>query len=192
MAIYALDGDRPELPEDGSAFVAPGAHVIGRVRVGVDVGIWFGAVLRGDNEWMTIGEGTNIQDNCALHSDAGFPLTIGAGCTIGHAAIVHGCTIGDNSLVGMGATILNGARIGKNSIVGANALVTEGKEFPDNSLIVGSPAKLARMLDDAAAEMLRASAAHYVHNAKRFAEGLVRLDEAPGADAAPHAMTARA
>ena len=192
MAIYALDGDRPELPEDGSAFVAPGAHVIGRVRVGVDVGIWFGAVLRGDNEWMTIGEGTNIQDNCALHSDAGFPLTIGAGCTIGHAAIVHGCTIGDNSLVGMGATILNGARIGKNSIVGANALVTEGKEFPDNSLIVGSPAKLARTLDDAAAEMLRASAAHYVHNAKRFAEGLVRLDEAPGAGEAPHAMTARA
>ncbi|MBB4004271.1 gamma carbonic anhydrase family protein [Aurantimonas endophytica] len=192
MAIYALDGDRPELPEDGSAFVAPGAHVIGRVRLGADVGIWFGAVLRGDNEWMTIGEGSNVQDNCALHSDAGFPLTIGAGCTIGHSAIVHGCTIGDNSLIGMGATILNGARIGRNSIVGANALVTEGKEFPDNSLIVGSPAKVARTLDDGAAEKLRASAAHYVRNARRFAEGLERLDEAPAESAAKTVRTARA
>jgi carbonic anhydrase/acetyltransferase-like protein (isoleucine patch superfamily) len=192
MPIYALEGERPELPEDGSVFVGPGAHVIGRVRLGADVGIWFGAVLRGDNEWMTIGDGTNIQDNCALHSDAGFPLTIGAGCTIGHSAIVHGCTIGDNSLVGMGATILNGARIGRNCIVGANALVTEGKEFPDNSLIVGSPAKVARTLDDDAAAKLKLSAAHYVRNARRFAEGLVPLDEADHAGAADTARAARA
>lgn len=174
MAIYALDGESPDLGED--VFVAPGAHVIGRVRLASRVGIWFGAVLRGDNEWMEIGADTNIQDNACLHSDAGLPLTIGAGCTIGHAAIVHGCTIGDNVLVGMGATILNGARIGRNSIVGANALVTENKVFPDNSLIVGAPAKAVRALDEAAAEALRASARHYVANQRRFAAGLVRLD----------------
>jgi carbonic anhydrase/acetyltransferase-like protein (isoleucine patch superfamily) len=174
MAIYSLDGEAPEIAQD--AFVADGARVIGRVRLGQKVSIWFGAVLRGDNEWMTIGAETNIQDNATLHSDAGMPLTIGAGCTIGHGAIVHGCTIGDNSLIGMGATILNGARIGRNSIVGANALVTEGKTFPDNSLIVGSPAKVVRELDDATAEALRLSATHYAGNARRFAAGLKRID----------------
>ena len=192
MPIYALDGDRPELPDDGTVFVAPGAHVIGRVRLGAGVSIWFGAVLRGDHEWMIIGERSNIQDNCTLHSDPGFPLSIGAGCTIGHAAIVHGCTIGENSLIGMGATILNGARIGRHSIVGANALVTEGKEFPDNSLIVGAPAKVARTLDDAAAEMLKASAAHYVRNARRFADGLELLDDVPAAGATDTPRLARA
>lgn len=176
MPIYALDGDRPETSPESEFFVAPGAHVIGRVRLGRNANIWFGSVLRGDNEWMTIGENTNIQDNCTLHSDPGFPLTIGAGCTIGHGAIVHGCTIGENSLIGMGATVLNGARIGKNSIVGANALVTEGKEFPDNSLIVGAPAKVARTLDDAAVAGLKAAAEHYVANARRFAKGLERVD----------------
>lgn len=177
MPIYALGNDRPELPEADEYFIAPGAHVIGRVRLGRGVGIWFGAVLRGDNEWMTIGDRTNVQDNCTLHSDAGFPLTIGDGCTLGHAAIVHGCTIGDNTLIGMGATILNGARIGRNSIVGANALVTEGKEFPDGSLIVGAPAKAVRELDAAAIEKLKESADHYQSNARRFADGLKPLGE---------------
>ena len=125
MAIYSLDGQAPEIAE--GVFVADGARVIGRVRLGAHVGVWFGAVLRGDNEWMEIGADTNIQDNATLHSDAGQPLTIGTGCTVGHGAIVHGCTIGDNTLIGMGATVLNGARIGRNSIVGANALVTEGR-----------------------------------------------------------------
>ncbi|MDX1731306.1 MAG: gamma carbonic anhydrase family protein [Aurantimonas coralicida] len=185
MPIYALDEDRPELPEDDSVFVAPGAHVIGRVRLGRNVGIWFGAVLRGDNEWMTIGDDTNIQDNCTLHSDAGFPLTIGAGCTLGHAAIVHGCTIGDNSLIGMGATVLNGAKIGRNCIVGANALVTEGKEFPDNSLIVGAPARVARTLDEKAEAGLKLSAEHYARNAQRFAKGLVPIE--PGNAKTPKA-----
>ncbi|GGD12999.1 gamma carbonic anhydrase family protein [Aureimonas glaciei] len=174
MAIYALDGQAPEIAAD--VFVAEGARVIGRVRLGDNVGIWFGAVLRGDNEWMEIGAGTNIQDNATLHSDIGSPLTIGASCTIGHGAIVHGCTIGENTLIGMGATILNGAVIGANSIVGANALVTEGKQFPDHSLIVGSPAKAVRDLDAAAADALRASAIHYRDNARRFAAGLQRLD----------------
>jgi carbonic anhydrase/acetyltransferase-like protein (isoleucine patch superfamily) len=174
MAIYSLDGQSPEIAK--GVFVADGARVIGRVKLGAHVGVWFGAVLRGDNEWMEIGADTNIQDNATLHSDAGQPLTIGAGCTVGHGAIVHGCTIGDNTLIGMGATVLNGARIGRNSIVGANALVTEGKEFPDNSLIVGSPAKAVRDLDDATVDALKLSAAHYVANAKRFAAGLKRID----------------
>ena len=176
MPIYALEGDAPQWPDDGPPFVAPGAHVIGRVKLGKNVGIWFGAVIRGDNEWMTIGDDTNIQDNATLHSDMGFPLTIGSGCTIGHGAIVHGCTIGDNTLIGMGATVLNGATIGKNCIVGANALVTEGKEFPDNSLIVGAPAKAVRTLDEAAAQRLKGSAQHYVANAGRFSGGLVAID----------------
>ena len=180
MAIYSLDGQAPELPPEGAYFIADGARVVGRVRLGRDVGVWFGAVLRGDNEWMKIGAGTNVQDNAVLHSDAGFPLAIGAGCTIGHGAVVHGCTIGDNTLVGMGATILNGARIGANSIVGANALVTEGKSFPDNALILGSPAKAVRDLDAAAAGAIRRSAAHYIENARRFATSLRRCD-APGA-----------
>ena len=166
MPIYALDGDAPQLPEDGSVFVAPGAHVIGRVRFGANVGVWFGAVIRGDNEWMEIGDGTNIQDNCTLHSDFGLPLTIGAGCTIG-----------DHVLVGMGATILNGAVIGSNSIVGANALVTEGKSFPERSLIVGSPARAIRTLDDATIEKLKQSAADYVGNAARFARTLKDITE---------------
>ena len=141
MPLYALDGTRPETAKAGDWWLAPDAHVIGRVRLAAGVGVWFGAVLRGDNEWISIGEGSNIQEGCVLHTDMGYPLTVGANCTIGHRAILHGCTIGENSLVGMGATVLNGARIGANSLVGANALVTEGKEFPDNSLIIGSPAK---------------------------------------------------
>jgi carbonic anhydrase/acetyltransferase-like protein (isoleucine patch superfamily) len=176
MPIYRLDDTAPILPEPGRFWIAPDAHVIGRVRLGLDVGIWFGAVLRGDNELIDIGEATNIQEGALLHTDLGAPLTVGAGCTIGHKAILHGCTIGENSLIGMGATVLNYARIGANCLVGANALVTEGKAFPDNSLIVGAPAKAIRVLDEDTIERLRWSARNYVDNWQRFAKGMRRID----------------
>ncbi len=176
MPIYSLDGNAPLLPQPDRFWIAPDAHVIGRVLLGLDVGIWFGAVLRGDNEPIDIGEASNIQEGAVLHTDEGAPLTVGAGCTIGHRAILHGCTIGENSLVGMGATILNHARIGRNCLIGANALITEGKEFPDNSLIVGAPAKAIRALDEAAVERLRWSSRNYVENWKRFAKGMRRID----------------
>ncbi len=176
MPLYSLDGTKPETPPEGAWWLAPDAHVIGRVRLRSGVGVWFGAVLRGDNEWIEIGEDSNIQEGCVLHTDMGFPLTVGPRCTIGHRAILHGCTIGENSLVGMGATVLNGARIGRNSLVGANALVTEGKEFPDNSLIVGAPAKAVRTLDDKAAAGITASAQGYAQRWRQFAKGLKRLD----------------
>jgi carbonic anhydrase/acetyltransferase-like protein (isoleucine patch superfamily) len=175
MPLYALAGAKPELPADGRFWIAPGAQVIGDVRLGVDASVWFGVVLRGDNEQIFIGPGSNVQDNSVLHTDPGFPLSIGENCTIGHRAILHGCTIGDNSLIGMGATILNGAKIGRNSLVGANALVTEGKTFPDNSLIVGSPAKVLRELDADAIARLTESAARYVANGRRYATGLAQL-----------------
>ncbi|MDJ0450072.1 gamma carbonic anhydrase family protein [Methylocystis sp. JR02] len=175
MPLYTLDGVAPRLPAEGHYFVAPGAHLIGRVELQEDANVWFNCVLRGDNEWITIGARTNIQDNSILHTDMGFPLTIGADCTIGHNVVLHGCTIGDASLIGMGATILNGAKIGKNCLVGANALVTEGKEFPDNSLIVGAPAKVIRVLDGDSREKLLESAKHYVENGQRFAKGLVEI-----------------
>jgi carbonic anhydrase/acetyltransferase-like protein (isoleucine patch superfamily) len=175
MPLYALGDDRPLTLSDDNYWVAPGAHVIGKVTIGVDVGIWFGAVLRGDNEMISIGAGSNIQEGVMVHTDMGYPATIGAGCTIGHHAIIHGCTIGNNSLVGMGATILNGAKIGNNCLVGANALITEGKEFPDNSLIVGAPAKAIRTLDEAAIEGLRRSAAGYVRNWKRFRQDMEQI-----------------
>ena len=175
MPIYALADLAPQLPPPGRFWIAPAAHVIGRVLLAEDVGIWFGAVLRGDNELISVGARSNIQENAMLHTDMGFPLSIGSDCTIGHHAILHGCTIGDNTLIGMGVTILNGARIGKNCLVGANALITEGKEFPDNSLIVGSPARAIRTLDDAAAARLTASAAGYVANWKRFAGDLRQI-----------------
>lgn len=183
MPSYSLDGLAPELPRTGQYWVAPDAHVIGRVRLGSEVGIWFGAVLRGDHELIDIGARSNIQEGATLHTDIGFPITVGPGCTIGHHAILHGCTLGENALVGMGATVLNGARIGANCLVGANALVTEGKVFPDGSLIVGSPARAVRELDLAAIEGLRLVAAHYVENWRRFAAGLIRLDQ-PSPDAA--------
>ena len=166
---------RPSFRSRASFWVAPDAHVIGRVRLGADVGVWFGAVLRGDGEPLVIGERSNIQEGAMVHADPGFPLTVGAGVTVGHHAILHGCTVGAGTLIGMGATVLNGARIGAGCIVGANALVTENKEFPDNSLIVGAPAKAVRTLDAAAAEKLRASAMHYVANWRRFAAGLKRI-----------------
>lgn len=176
MPIYALDGAEPSLPPPGRFWVAPDATLVGRVTLGEDASVWFAAVLRGDNEPMRIGARTNIQDGAVCHSDEGFPLIVGEDCTIGHAAILHGCTIGDGCLIGMGASVLNGAVIGKGSLVGANALVTEGKVFPDHSLIVGAPARAIRTLDEAAVASLLRSAAHYAANARRFAAGLRRLD----------------
>ncbi|QDZ00836.1 gamma carbonic anhydrase family protein [Nitratireductor mangrovi] len=172
MTIYALDGTAPEFEDRGTNWIASDASVIGKVRLGRNAGIWFGVVIRGDNEPITIGPDTNVQEHTIMHTDIGFPLTIGRGCTIGHRAILHGCTIGDNSLIGMGAIVLNGAKIGNNCLVGAGALVTEGKVFPDNSLIVGSPAKPVRDLDGKAVELLKWSAAHYVENGRRFIMGL--------------------
>ncbi|HVV93923.1 MAG TPA: gamma carbonic anhydrase family protein [Hyphomicrobiales bacterium] len=176
MALYALDGIEPELPASGRVFVADSAEVVGRVRLGEDVGIWFGCVLRGDTELIDIQAGSNIQDSSVLHTDTGFPLVVGPGVTVGHAAILHGCTIGADSLIGMGATVLTGAKIGTGSLVGAGSLVTERKEFPDFSLIVGSPARVVRTLRAEEIAALRHSAAHYMENARRFAKGLKRVD----------------
>ena len=172
MPIYALDEFTPELPAKGRYFVAPGAHVIGRVRIGEDASVWFNAIVRGDTDLIDIGAGANVQDGCTLHTDPGFPLVIGANATIGHNVILHGCIVGEGALIGMGATILNGAKIGKNCLVGANALVTEGKEFPDNSLIVGAPARVARTLDEKQAGAGRMITAVYAARAKRFGAGL--------------------
>ncbi|WP_105440430.1 gamma carbonic anhydrase family protein [Neorhizobium sp. T25_13] len=172
MPIYALGEFEPKTPGPDRFWLAPDATIIGKVELGEDVGIWFGSVLRGDNEPIVIGKGSNIQEGVMIHTDPRYPVRIGENCTIGHHAIIHGCVIGDNSLIGMGATILNGAKIGRKSLVGANALVTEGKEFPDNSLIVGSPAKVMRVLDDEAVEKLKQSAVRYVANWKRFARDL--------------------
>ena len=173
MPLYALDGVSPTLPMAGRYWIAPDASVIGNVALAEDCGVWFGAVLRGDNERISLGARSNIQEHATLHTDIGFPLEIGEDCTIGHNAILHGCVIGAGSLVGMGAVVLNGARIGEGCLVGAGALVTEGKSFPDRSLIVGSPAKAIRTLDDDAVARLRWSAAHYVENWRRFAKGMV-------------------
>jgi carbonic anhydrase/acetyltransferase-like protein (isoleucine patch superfamily) len=175
MPQYALDGVAPMLPAAGRFFIAPGARVIGRVALGDEASVWFEAVLRGDNDAITVGARSNIQDGAMLHVDPGFPLLIGEACTIGHRAILHGCSIGANSLIGMGATVLNGARIGENSLVGANALVTEGRVFEPGSLIVGAPAKAIRKLDDAAVAFLRQSAAIYVANWRRFSSGLTEV-----------------
>ena len=172
MTIYSLGSKSPKLPEDGDFWIAPGAHVIGDVIIGSGVGVWFGAAIRGDQEWIRIGAGTNIQENCVLHADPGFPLDIGANCTVGHRAMLHGCIIGENSLIGMSATILNGAKIGKNCLIGAGALVTEGKEIPDNSLVVGSPAIVKRTLDEAAIKGLTWSAVHYQENMRLFRSDL--------------------
>ncbi len=172
MTLYTLDGHAPDLPEDGDFWIAPDANVIGRVLLGSATSIWFGATLRGDNELITIGAGTNVQENTVMHTDMGFPLTIAAGCTIGHKAMLHGCTIGTNSLIGMGATVLNGAVIGDNCLIGAGALVTEGKQIPDGSLVMGAPGKVVRELSDQQIADLRASALHYQENMRRFRDGL--------------------
>ncbi|MBA85007.1 MAG: gamma carbonic anhydrase family protein [Rhodobacteraceae bacterium] len=175
MTLYALNGKTPELPENGDVWVAPDANVVGNVRLGQGASVWFGCTLRGDNELIDIGDGSNVQENTVMHTDAGYPLSIGENCTIGHKAMLHGCTIGDNSLIGMGATVLNGARVGKNCLIGANALITEGKEIPDGSLVMGSPGKVVRQLDEAAIQRLTLSALHYQENMRRFRDGLTAL-----------------
>jgi carbonic anhydrase/acetyltransferase-like protein (isoleucine patch superfamily) len=176
MPLYAFAGKQPELPDDGSAWVAPSADLIGEVRLGRDASVWFGTVIRADNTPISVGDGTNIQEGAMLHSDPGAPLTVGKGCTIGHHAILHGCTIADNVLIGMGATVLNHAVIPENCLVGAGALVTEGKTFEPGSLIVGSPAKAVRQLSAEAIAGIRMSAAGYAKKAKAFGEGLRRVD----------------
>lgn len=179
MPLYALDGIAPELPASGNFWIAPTAVLIGRVIVKEGASIWFGAVLRGDNERITIGARSNVQEHTMMHTDMGFPLTVGENCTIGHRAILHGCTVGDNTLIGMGATVLNGAKIGSNCLIGANALVTEGKVIPDNSVVVGAPGKVVRQIDEAGEKELAASADRYVKNAKRFAAGLLDVTARP-------------
>ncbi len=176
MTLYALDGKAPVTPKSGDFWVAPDANVIGNVVLEEAASVWFGCTLRGDNEEIRIGAGSNVQENTVMHTDKGFPLTIAAGCTIGHKAMLHGCTIGENSLIGMGATVLNGAKIGKNCLIGANALITEGKEIPDGSLVMGSPGKVVRQLDENAIEKLRWSAKHYQDNMRRFRAGLQAID----------------
>ena len=173
MAVYEVDGKTPQV--DSTAWIADSAQVMGHVTLGPDASVWFGCVLRGDTESMTIGEGSNIQDLTVMHADHGLPLTIGKHVTVGHKVMLHGCTIGDESLIGIGAIVLNGAKIGKNCLVGAGALVTEGKEFPDGTLIVGAPAKVARELTEAQIAGLKASAAHYVNNGRRYAAGLKKI-----------------
>lgn len=173
MAIYELDGKAPQLAE--GAWVADSAQVIGSVELGAGASVWFGTVVRGDTDTIRIGAGTNVQDLSVLHADPGVPLTIGANVTVGHQVMLHGCTIGDNSLIGIQAVVLNGAKIGRNSIVGAGSVVTEGKEFPDNSLILGAPAKVVRTLDEEAAQKLALNAQHYVDNSRRFAKGLKKI-----------------
>ncbi|AWB48642.1 gamma carbonic anhydrase family protein [Gemmobacter aquarius] len=168
--IYSLDGITPDI--DPAAWVAPDANIIGAVTLEADASVWFGATLRGDNERITVGQGSNVQENCVLHTDIGYPLTIGPDCTIGHKAMLHGCTIGAGSLIGMGAIILNGARIGRGCLIGAGALVTEAKEIPDFSLVMGAPGKIVRTLDEAAQTRLIASALGYQKNARRFRTGL--------------------
>jgi carbonic anhydrase/acetyltransferase-like protein (isoleucine patch superfamily) len=175
MAIFELDGEAPDLPADGRYWVADSAVVIGRVRLKSDASVWFNAVLRGDNEWIELGERSQIQDNAMLHTDPGFPLTIGENCVIGHNVVLHGCRIAANSLIGMGAVVLNGAKIGRNCLVGAGAVVTEGKEFADNSLIVGSPARVIRALDEKAARAIADGADIYVRRWQQYAKGLKRI-----------------
>jgi carbonic anhydrase/acetyltransferase-like protein (isoleucine patch superfamily) len=171
--IYALDGIAPTI--DPSAWIANEATLIGKVVVEAEASVWFGAQIRGDNEVIRVGAGSNVQENCVLHTDMGYPLTIGSNCTIGHKAMLHGCTIGDGTLIGMGATVLNGATIGSGCLIGACALITEGKAIPDGSLVMGSPGKVVRQLDETAQAKLLASAASYQANARRFRAGLIQL-----------------
>ncbi|EGB11788.1 hypothetical protein AURANDRAFT_20041 [Aureococcus anophagefferens] len=176
--LYAVDGVAPTLPASGRCWIAPGARVVGAVALGDDVSIWFNAVLRGDNDAITVGDGSNVQENAVLHCDPGAPCAVGRGCTIGHRVTLHGCSVGDGTLVGMGAVVLNHAKIGRNCLVGAGSLVAERATFPDNSLVAGNPAKLVRALTDAQAAGLRAGAADYAALARKLRGGLVEVDAA--------------
>lgn len=173
MAIYEIDGIAPQVAD--TAWVADNAQVMGNVALGERSSVWFGTTVRGDTDFIAIGEGSNIQDGSVLHADVGKPLTVGRHVTVGHMVMLHGCTIGDESLIGIGAVVLNGAKIGNNCLVGAGSLVTEGKEFPDGSMIMGSPAKVVRQLTSEQMEGLRESARHYMDNAQRFRTGLNKL-----------------
>jgi len=175
MPIYELDGQAPEFPASGNYFVADTATVIGKVRLHDSASVWFGAVLRGDNEWIEIGENSNVQDNATCHTDPGFPLSIGKNCTVGHNVILHGCTLEDGALVGMGSIVMNGAKIGRGSVVGAGAVITEGKEFPEHSLIIGAPARVIRTLDAAQVERMGSAARSYVKNGPRYVKGLRKI-----------------
>ena len=172
MNIYSLGGAVPQRPEADEYWIAPNAVVLGNVILKKNASIWFGATLRGDNDPIIVGENSNVQDGSVLHTDTGSPLTIGSNVTIGHMVMLHGCTIGDNSLIGIGSIILNGAKIGRNCLIGANSLITEGKEIPDNSMVMGAPGKVVREIGEEQAAMLAGSALHYVHNWKRYAESL--------------------
>ncbi|PLX34004.1 MAG: gamma carbonic anhydrase family protein [Hyphomicrobiales bacterium] len=172
MTLYSLGELTPQLPEEGAYWTAPNASLIGNIRLERNASVWFGAVLRGDIEQILIGPDSNVQDNCVCHTDRNFPLTLGAGCTVGHNAVLHGCTVGDNSLIGIGATVLNGAVIGNNCVIGAHALIPEGREIPDNSLVVGMPGRVVRQLKDEDIEHLRWSAAHYVRQWRKYAENM--------------------
>jgi len=176
MAIFAIGDAQPTLPASSNFWVAPSAEVMGRVILKDNASVWYGSVVRGDNDPITIGEDSNVQDGAVLHTDIGWPLTIGRGVTIGHQAMLHGCTIGDYSLIGIGATILNGAKIGSNCVIGAHALIAEGKEIPDNSLVVGAPGRVIKTLGDDMRELLKASADHYVENWKRHKADVRQID----------------
>ncbi|MCK4862452.1 MAG: gamma carbonic anhydrase family protein [Rhodobacteraceae bacterium] len=171
--IYELEGRNPQFPEDEDYWVAPTAVLVGDVVLESGASVWFGAIIRGDNEQIMVGRGSNVQENTVMHTDMGYPLTIGEGCTVGHRAMLHGCTIGDNSLIGMGATVLNGAKIGNNCLIGAGALITENKVIPDGSLVMGAPGKVVRTLDEVAIDGLRKSALSYQKNMRRFKAGLI-------------------
>jgi len=175
MPIYELNGQAPDLPASVTYFIAETATVIGKVRLLEGASVWFGAVLRGDNEWIEVGENSNVQDNATCHTDLGFPLTIGKNCTIGHNVVLHGCTLEDGALVGMGAIVMNGARIGRSSIVGAGAVITEGKQFAEHSLIIGAPARVIRTLDPAQVAAMGSAAKFYVGNGPRYKNGLKRI-----------------
>jgi carbonic anhydrase/acetyltransferase-like protein (isoleucine patch superfamily) len=175
MPLFSLDGHRPDIAKSGACYVAETAVLIGKVRIKAGASVWFGAVLRGDNEWIEIGERSNVQDNCTLHTDPGFPLVVGVGCTIGHNVILHGCTIGDGTLIGMGATVMNGAQVGRNCIVGAGALVREKTTIPDNSLVVGSPARKIRDNDEAAIKLVEQAAEIYFQRWQEYTAKLKRL-----------------
>ena len=176
MPLYEIDGVAPELPADGSYWIAPTAVLIGRVRLMKNASVWFGAVLRGDNEWIEIGEDSNVQDNSVCHTDPGQPVTIGNGVTVGHNVILHSTTVGDGSLVGMGSILLNRSKIGRDCLIGANTLIAEGKEFPDGSMILGSPGRVVRTMDERQRAILKISAQVYVQNYQRFRDRLKRVD----------------